>query len=709
MRSFLTALATATAVACLRAPPPASDGPAIPPNIVLIVLDDLGYGGFPVYEADLPQWQTPVETPHIDSLARAGIRFTRYYNAAPVCSPTRVSLLTGLYPQRLGIYKQLNLVTSLRGIPPGVDTLPELLRRRGYRTGHLGKWHVGDVATWAQPVEQGFDSSAVLRMDSVIPIRHNHPQIQFSSDWSECDGGDDTCVVDGHASRLLFDYTLHFIREHHQRFGDRPFFVNLWLWAPHTPYQVPDANGDGSDDEEDWRAFSPAYARYRARGLAAGPAQLPTLVTDVDHQVGRLLRLLAELGLERNTIVIATADNGGIPQLTFAANGPLRGFKGTPFEGGVRGPLVIRWPSRVQPGQVTRTPVSSLDLHPTLAEAAGIPPGSLAVDGRSFLAILTRTGSTADANVDPQPPRQLFWETTPCTQAFARASGLWDDFAVLDGDLKLVYQAVTGTVRCREFGPPAWFLFDLDRDPRESAPPFNPAVPPPEAQRLINDYLGWRRDTTLLPLEVDAVDGMAEVEGREVTLDGGLVRLAANPLDDVHDGQLSLSARIQVAEGVLGRRTIAARESCWRLDLRDDRRIELTLWDHSSGRPVILVSRSPLPGDPTRVTFTVFGWDRRERHPSDRELAQVEATTIRLFFGGTLQAENLGGLGALRVSATPIVLGGTQSTPPAVRFRGQLSDLRLHVASLSVLDLEALEREPMSSSSQPVGLTGSRR
>jgi len=697
MRLLFTVLVTATALTCLDAATPKPDDPAVPPSIVLVVLDDLGYGGFPAYEADFENWQTPVEAPHLDALAHTGIRFTRYYNASPVCSPTRISLLTGLYPQRLGIYKQLNLVTSMRGIPRRVDTLPELLHRRGYRTAHFGKWHVGDVATWAQPAEQGFDSYAVLRMDSRIPIRYNRPQIRFSADWAECEGGEDTCLVEGHSSQLLFDYALRFIRDHRLRFGDQPFFVNLWLWAPHTPYRVPDTNGNRHDDQDDWRAFSPVYARYRVRGLGAGSAQLPTLVSDVDDRVGQLLELLNELGLARNTIVIATGDNGGIAQHTFPANGPFRGFKGSPFEGGTRGPFVIRWPARVRSGQVTNTQVSSLDLYPTLAEAAGISPDTLAVDGRSFLDTLTRAAGTTDTEV----PRQLFWETTRCNQAFASVNGLWDDFSVLDGNLKLVYQAETGAVRCRDYGPPAWFLFDLNRDPRETARPFDPATPPPAAKRLLDDYLRWRRDTTQLPLEVAAIDGQASITDRKVSLRGGLVRLAPSPLDDVHDGQFSLSATVEVSKNVSGRRTVAAKEKSWRLDLRDDRRIELTLWDHDRDRTAVLVSLDPLPDNPTRVTFTVFGWTRKERLRSEPETLIVKPTTVRLYFGNRLQAEDLTGLHTLHASGNPITFGGTQTTPIQARFQGILSDLRMHVASLSVLDLEALEPEPAP---EPTGI-----
>lgn len=692
MRALWTALLTVSIATATAAPPvpPAPVAPGSPPNIVLVVLDDLGYGGFPAYQADFPGWTTPVEAPHLDTLAQGGMRFTRYYNAAPVCSPTRVSLLTGLYPQRLGIFKQLDLNASLRGIPPEVQTIPELLRERDYRTAHFGKWHVGDVSPWAQPGEQGFDSSVVLRVDDRTPPRNTRPLLQFSADWHECADGGGRCLVEGHATRLYFDYAVRFIRDHHARFPSRPFFVNLWLWAPHTPYEVPDVNGNGRDDEEDWRAFSPAFERYRERGLGPGIAQLPTLVSDADHWLGLLLAELEKLELADDTIVIAAGDNGGIHQHTFAANGPLRGFKGTPFEGGVRGPLVVRWPARVRPGQVNSEQVSSLDLLPTLAEAAGIPPAELAVDGRSFLSALTR----GEATPPPPRPRQLFWKTSPCNQAFDRADGLWDDFAVLDGDLKLVYQAITGKVRCRDFGPPSWFLFDLGRDPKETAPPFDPATPPAASEGLLDDYLRWRRDTTLLPLEVAAVDGNAEVAGRNVSLEGGLVTLVPNPLEDVHDGQLSLSARVAVAEGVSSCRTLAAKEGSWQLEMREDRRVELTLSGQGSGRTVTLVSRDPLPAGPTRVTFTVYGWTKKERLPWDTEDTVVEPTTVRLYFGDRTQAEVRTGLTALQMSGSPITLGGNPATPDDARFRGRLDDLRIHVASLSGLDLRALDPEP---------------
>ena len=191
-----------------------------------------------------------------------------------------------------------------------------------------------------------------------------------------------------------------------------------------------------------------------------------------------------------------------------------------------------------------------------------------------------------------------------------------------------------------------------------------------------------------------AVDGEAGVAGREVSLGGGLVRLVPNPLEDVHDGQLSLSARVEVARGQSGRRTIAAKEGSWRLDLEEDRRVGLTVWDHEQSRTVTLSSRDPLPAAPTRVTFTVFGWTRKARAPSEPAGLVVEPTTVRLFFEDRLQAENRTDLVALRVSGSPVTLGGTESTPPPDRFRGRLGDLRLHVTSLSLLDLRALDPVP---------------
>ena len=147
MRLQLTALLTAAAVACVPRSAPIPDDSETPPSIVLIVFDDLGYGGFPAYQDDFPNWRTPVEAPHLDSLARSGTRFTGYYNASPVCSPTRISLLTGLYPQRLGIYKQLNPVSSLRGMRRLEDSMhwstTYVSQQSGYRT---------PESLWSQPL-----------------------------------------------------------------------------------------------------------------------------------------------------------------------------------------------------------------------------------------------------------------------------------------------------------------------------------------------------------------------------------------------------------------------------------------------------------------------------------------------------------------------------------------------------------------------------
>ena len=302
------------------------------------------------------------------------MRFTRYTNASPVCSPTRVSLLTGLYPQRLGITKQLALPPRCAASRPSVDTLPELLRRRGYRTAHFGKWHVGDVSPGpSQPSRASRASprcawtpasrSATTGPRSTSPPTGRSAATAPTPAWSRATPPA-SCSTTRPGS---------FATTTGAPAGSRSSSTcGCGRLTPPTRFPTPTATG-ATTRTTGARSRRRTSATARTGSVPAA-AQLPTLVSDIDLRIGQLLDLLDELGLDRNTVVIATGDNGGIPQRTFPANGPLRGFKGTPFEGGIRGPLVIRWPARVPPGRVTAVRVSSLDLLPTLAEAAGIPP-----------------------------------------------------------------------------------------------------------------------------------------------------------------------------------------------------------------------------------------------------------------------------------------------------------------------------------------------
>lgn len=636
-------------------------GDVRPPNIVLVMFDDMGYEGMAAFDRMRDGWTTPILTPHLDALAARGRRFTRYYAAAPVCSPTRVSMLTGGYPQRINVRKQLPLTGTARGIPSTTTTLPELLRRVGYRTAHFGKWHVGLDKPQHRPGGVGFDESVLLKT-----LRYNDPILRFD--------GEESRRAEGHSTELLMDRAGDFIRRHH----DRPFFVNLWLWAPHSPSQAP---GD------DWPSFA-NFSYYRDElGMRQHDAEYAAIVTNADHRIGGLLAVLEELELADDTIVVVTSDNGAMPRGGIVVNGALRGYKGSLFEGGSRVPLIVRWPGRTAPGTVDDTLLVSFDLVPTLAQAAGIDlRGQAGLDGRSFLDLLRRdppTGRGASRH------EVLVWEVTPCnaflpTWLESHPEGRWNDFAVHRGRFKLVYQAMTDDPetpgpRCEDpAGSPAWHLFDLGKDPLEASNLL--AAQPARARRLYRDYLDWRSRITLLPFDVDDRVGEVEVRGRDVDLRGGYLRLVATDLDDFNDGSFSFTARIRPERR--GRQILAQRSGAWTLGLTDDGRVELILVDER-GHDVTLSGGAALPlGTSTRVSVSIFG-------------IKNGPAVARIFQGTELVAEDRTRLLAVaRRSKAAVHLGGT-SAHGNERFRGAVHGVELRVASLMADEIELLEgRDP---------------
>lgn len=367
------------------------------PNIVVILADDLGWGDVGHARPD----STYFETPHIDRLARQGVRFTQAYAAAANCAPSRAALLTGQYYPRQPVYtvgsgspdpeRETRLVP-----PPNRETLPlekvtlaEALRSAGYHTAFLGKWHLGDPPE-AGPEQQGFDLNvggyATGRPDwpGGYEQPENNPFI------------DDCGASRTHLTDCLAERAVRFIESHR----DGPFYLQLSHYAPHSPLAAPRS----------------LIARYLRKEPPAGhldrelTAVYAAVVRKLDSSVGRVLAALDRLELTRSTIVIFTSDNGGqggyhadrgFPDLT--SNAPLRGGKAMYYEGGLRVPLVIRWPGGgLSPG--TRSePVLGIDLYPTLLRAAGVdPPPDHPLDG---VDLLPRLRDPAAA----PPARALFW------------------------------------------------------------------------------------------------------------------------------------------------------------------------------------------------------------------------------------------------------------------------------------------------------------
>ena len=329
--------------------------PPKPPNVVLIVADDLGYGDVGAYGA------RRIKTPAIDRIAAEGVRFTDFYVAQAVCSASRAALLTGNYPNRIGILGAL-FPTSKIGIADGETTLAELLKARGYATAIYGKWHLGHLPPFL-PTRHGFDDYLGLPYSN--DMRPGHPE-RLSFPPLPLYSGDAVLTLDPDQSQLTGEYgrrAAAFIESNRER----PFFVYLAHNMPHVPI------------------FASTRFRGRSRqGLYAD------VIEEIDDSVGLVLATLRRLGLERDTLVIFTSDNG--PWLSYGDHagsaGPLREGKQTSFEGGVRVPFVARWPGRIAAGSVVREPAMTIDVLPTIARLVGAPLPDRPIDGLDIAPLL---------------------------------------------------------------------------------------------------------------------------------------------------------------------------------------------------------------------------------------------------------------------------------------------------------------------------------
>jgi arylsulfatase A-like enzyme len=326
-----------------------------PPNVVLVYADDLGYGDVGAFGA--PR----IRTPHIDRLATEGVRFTDFYVAQAVCSASRAALLTGSYPNRIGILGAL-FPTSTNGIAEGETTLGEVLKARGYATAIYGKWHLGHLPPFL-PTRHGFDDYLGLPYSNDMwpshPERMKFPPLPLYS-------GDAVLTVNPDQSQLTGEYgrrAAAFI----ERNRERPFFVYLAHTMPHVPI------------------FASERFRGRSRQGLYGD-----VVEEIDDSVGQVIATLRRLSLERETLVIFTSDNG--PWLSYGDHagqaGPLREGKGTAFEGGVRVPFVARWPGRIPARTVVREPAMTIDVLPTIARLVGAPLPERPIDGLDISPLL---------------------------------------------------------------------------------------------------------------------------------------------------------------------------------------------------------------------------------------------------------------------------------------------------------------------------------
>ena len=368
------------------------------PSIVLILMDDLGWRDLGCYGS------TFYETPNLDRLAAEGVRFTDAYAACPVCSPTRASLLCGKYPASIGVTDWIDWghwIHPCRGKlvdVPYIDHLPleewslaRALREGGYATWHVGKWHLGGAAY--APERHGFDVN-------VGGCHWGCPSQGYFSPWGI------PVLPDGPAGQYLTDrLTDEAIDLIHGHDGQRPFFLNFWHYAVHTPIQAPTdlvakyrakAKALGLDrlkvieDGEFFPCEHKKGLRVQRRLLQSDPVYA-AMIENLDTNIGRLLATLQECGQAEDAIVIFTSDNGGLATAEGSptTNRPLAEGKGWMYEGGTREPLIVRWPRQIRPGRVCTQPVTSPDFYPTLLQVAGLDlmPEQHA-DGVSFLPLL---------------------------------------------------------------------------------------------------------------------------------------------------------------------------------------------------------------------------------------------------------------------------------------------------------------------------------
>ncbi|MBU6299922.1 MAG: sulfatase [Verrucomicrobia bacterium] len=327
------------------------------PNLLFILADDLGFGDLGC------QGAVGIRTPNLDRLAREGSRFTSYYVCQAVCTASRASLMSGCHANRIGLHGALNH-TSRNGIHPEEWLLPEMLREQGYATACIGKWHLGTVAEF-NPLRNGFDQWFGLPYSN--DNSKYHPVLAAEMPPLPLYDGDDVIELDPDQSRFTRRFTeraLAFLKASRER----PFFLYLAHVMPHVPIFASDA-----------------FKGRSGRGLYGD------VVEELDDSVGQILTALDRLGLAKDTIVVFSSDNGA--WLSYGehagSNGPFREGKLTCFEGGVRVPLLIRWPGRIPSGRVSDVPFMSIDWLPTFTELAAGRPPALTIDGVSVAPLLT--------------------------------------------------------------------------------------------------------------------------------------------------------------------------------------------------------------------------------------------------------------------------------------------------------------------------------
>lgn len=423
------------------------------PNIIFILADDLGWGDLGCYGHPF------LQTPNLDRLASQGMRFTGFYTNSAVCSPSRAAFLTGSFPARHRIHSALDTpaVNKRNGsadyLEPAAANLARVLRDAGYTTGHFGKWHLGSGPSAPKPTAYGFDEFRTSWPDAAADPHF----------WSRTTG-------------LMVDDAIRFVEKHR----GRPFYLNLWTLIPHAILNPTPAEMDR------YRGFGPPNIPHKgAHQIYYGA------VSGLDDQIGRLLARLSELGLDSNTLIIFSSDNGpedidiySVNHSGVGSSGPFRGRKRSLYEGGVRVPFLVRWPGRVPASGVNTSSVATaVDLLPTLAKLAGATvPSSCPCDGEDIVAAL-RGG-------DYKRRKPLMWEWR--FDIYGHAVNRSPMLAIRHGDWKLLMNPDRSRME----------LYDVPRDPTELQ---NLAAREPKVvEDLARQLIEWHRSLPPGPVRPSA-------------------------------------------------------------------------------------------------------------------------------------------------------------------------------------------------------------
>jgi arylsulfatase A-like enzyme len=436
-----------------------AQGKAKRPNVVLIVTDDQGHG-------DLGSHGNPViKTPRLDKLAKQSVRMKNFY-VAPVCSPTRASLMTGRYNYRTGV---VDTFVGRSLMHPDELTIAEILRAIGYRTGIFGKWHLGDNYP-LRAMDQGFMEALVLKGGGIGQPSDPPGGESYFNPILQHNGK--AVKKQGYCSDIFTGAAIDFIAKN----KDSPFFCYLAFNCPHTPLEVPKKYYDLYKDRIKLDQFPKIGFPIGGKVSLDDVAKIYGMVTNIDDNVGRLLAKLDELGIANDTIVIFLTDNG--PQQA-RYNSGMRGRKGTVFEGGTRVPFFVRWPAKLPGDRDIDRIAAHIDVAPTVVAACGGEmPGDRTIDGKNLMPLWLG----APVN---WPDRSLFfqWHRGDVPELYRAC-------AVRTQRWRLAHPV--GVAEQAKFGPTKWLLFDIQKDPYEMK---NVAADNPDVvARLKKRYEAWFKD-----------------------------------------------------------------------------------------------------------------------------------------------------------------------------------------------------------------------